>query len=283
MSLRECMLVETPQLGTLVLYKNELISHNIVSEGVWEQDILNVYDHFIKPDMNVIDCGAFVGEHDIFISKRCYLGKVYAFEPHIHNFILLCQNVILNEKTKCIIPINLSLGAKTGINSFGWSLPNNMGSSGISDNNPISEQSDVQNYIQHRKYTQSTFMTTLDSFNFEKVDFIKIDTEGYELNIIKGGLNIIKQSRPIILFEYTHGKSTDEVFDIMKRLNYALFKMGPKNYDVGNYICVPIDKIIDQNELTKIHKLADQLAKENELKYFNEDNKKVQYDEFFNL
>lgn len=44
-------------------------------------------------------------------------------------------------------------------------------------------------------------MRTLDSFAFENVDFIKIDTEGYELNVVKGALETIKRWRPNIVVE----------------------------------------------------------------------------------
>lgn len=43
--------------------------------------------------------------------------------------------------------------------------------------------------------------STLDSFQFEEVDFIKIDVEGYELPVIQGGEETIKKNKPVIICE----------------------------------------------------------------------------------
>jgi FkbM family methyltransferase len=44
-------------------------------------------------------------------------------------------------------------------------------------------------------------MTTLDKFKFENVDFIKIDCEGYELNVLKGAAETIKSCKPVVVVE----------------------------------------------------------------------------------
>lgn len=48
---------------------------------------------------------------------------------------------------------------------------------------------------------------TLDSFGFEKVDFIKIDTEGFESFIVEGGEQTIKRNRPVIIVEQKPGNA----------------------------------------------------------------------------
>ena len=46
-----------------------------------------------------------------------------------------------------------------------------------------------------------TLVKTLDSFNFENVDYIKMDCEGFEYRVIQGGLETIKRCRPVVVIE----------------------------------------------------------------------------------
>jgi len=67
---------------------------------------------------------------------------------------------------------------------------------------------DMMNINQERKLHGENFykeemaeIKTLDDLKFKRVDFIKIDVEGYELEVLKGGIKTIENNRPIILFE----------------------------------------------------------------------------------
>jgi FkbM family methyltransferase len=80
---------------------------------------------------------------------------------------------------------------------------------------------------------------TLDSFEFEAVDFIKIDCEGYELNILQGAVETIKRNKPIIIVEQkpghgqVYGLKDDAAVDFLKNL-------GMKVHTVlsGDYVMV---------------------------------------------
>lgn len=48
---------------------------------------------------------------------------------------------------------------------------------------------------------ESINVKTLDSFNFENINFIKLDAEDKELEILKGGINTITKCHPVILFK----------------------------------------------------------------------------------
>jgi hypothetical protein len=72
--------------------------------------------------------------------------------------------------------------------------------------------------------------------NLTNVDYIKIDVEGSELNVLKGAINTIKQSSPIIEFEYN--KCALDLFNItykdietfLNNLNYVFDKRFDDNY-----------------------------------------------------
>ena len=67
---------------------------------------------------------------------------------------------------------------------------------------------------------------TLDSYNFKTVDLIKIDVEGHEFRVLKGGENTIKKYSPIIIIEDNGsdekwGKETGAI-DLLKEMGYEI-------------------------------------------------------------
>lgn len=69
-------------------------------------------------------------------------------------------------------------------------------------------------------------VNTVDSYNFEDVDLIKIDVEGHEQRVIEGAIKVIKKNKPILIveIEQRHIKNKiDEVFMSILNLNYSGF------------------------------------------------------------
>jgi hypothetical protein len=79
-------------------------------------------------------------------------------------------------------------------------------------------------------------MKTLDSFNLNDVDLIKIDCEGYELFVIQGGIETIKRCRPAIIVEQkpghgeAYGLSDTEAVSFLKDMGYKLVKEMAGDY-----------------------------------------------------
>jgi FkbM family methyltransferase len=69
---------------------------------------------------------------------------------------------------------------------------------------------------------------TLDSYNYTDVDIIKIDVEGYELQVLEGASNTIAQNRPIVQIECVEtqprafGKTIQDVMDYFNNRNYVI-------------------------------------------------------------
>ena len=78
---------------------------------------------------------------------------------------------------------------------------------------------------------------TLDSFNLQYVDFIKIDAEGYEPLVAKGAMNTIERCKPIILYERKehptrYGYQRDSIRDVLMDIGYRMVRKlgkGEKN------------------------------------------------------
>ncbi|MGC9122922.1 MAG: FkbM family methyltransferase [Thermoplasmata archaeon] len=80
---------------------------------------------------------------------------------------------------------------------------------------------------------------TLDSFNLEKVDILKIDVEGFECDVVEGAFNTISKHKPKIIIE-THGsKSRDKCTKLFGSFGYRIFRKGKQtNSDVFDEVVI---------------------------------------------
>jgi len=183
---------ETPVLFcVLFLLIKDIILH----------DQYNLQESSIKNKI-VVDAGANVGLFSIYAAV---LGakKVYAFEPVKETYDILVENIKRNELENRIIPINKGLGDVEERKMISYTCGGDEGAYII----PRSESGVNKPKIQEIK------VITLDDFvkenNIERIDFIKMDTEGYEENILLGAKETIKRWKPILSFSAYH-KPTDK-------------------------------------------------------------------------
>lgn len=162
--------------------------------SLWED--YQVYDFFNRVDptkkCTVVDIGAQIGLYTLY-AKFLPLSTFYAFEPNPESFRLLNDNIKLNDITN-VHSYQLAISDKIGLSTLNTSI-HHMGLHTLGEK-PL-RFSDI------KPITVET--TTLDEFFYKNkisVDFIKIDTEGYEYYILKGGVKTIQTYKPIIQLEY---------------------------------------------------------------------------------
>ena len=146
----------------------------------------------VKPGMMVIDAGANMGFTALNIANKLKnKGIVYAFEPDAHNYSVLQNNLLLNPGLQ-IEPFKLGLGNIKEDVKLEVINESNRGENQITTNPSTPKFSIVA-------------IITLDDFiaeqQIEKVDLIKIDTEGFEMNILKGATETITKNKPVLFIE----------------------------------------------------------------------------------
>ena len=129
-----------------------------------------------------MDIGANVGNHTVFFSMFCEFDGIWAYEPSSNSFELLFRN-IKNNKCNNVCPINLAIGSDYGI----ISMTNNK-------ENPSWNEVKCGNDIAIEPITTR-----------EKVALMKIDVEGYELEVIKGAYKVIEREKPELFIEWHDG------------------------------------------------------------------------------
>jgi len=225
--------------------RNDILWHLDLREGIdlsiyllggFELKTYKTYQNLIKPGQTVIDIGANIGAYTLNFAKIVgNNGSVIAFEPTDYAFNKLKCNINLNPNlAKRIRSYKIMLGKenKSIMEDYVYSSWPVMDYEihGV-DKHPI--------HGGRLKSVRNVEMWKLDSFIKEKnincVDFIKIDVDGYEADILEGSKNTLAKFKPIIGFEvapYTleeKGKSLMHILDYLIPLKYELFNANSRN------------------------------------------------------
>jgi FkbM family methyltransferase len=149
----------------------------------------------MKEGMIVFDIGANIGDTALNFAKRVgQNGKVHAFEPVDITFAKLKKNISLNP-FDTISAHQIALSDQEENLLFGYSWNHN--SSGIQMNKTTAIVGTETNNIAKA--------TTLDSFvktqNILKLDFIKIDVEGFEKYVLRGAIETLNKFKPVMYVE----------------------------------------------------------------------------------
>ena len=172
---------------------NCIISNYIKNNQIWEEHMHNIFKQYVNKDSIVIECGCHIGTHAIPLASLC--KTFYGFEPMPNTYNILNKNMKLNNITNSII-FKKGVADKEGISHYCWIPENNPGGSGL-NNNPMGKP----NWISLTNQNIEVELTTIDLLQLDKLDFMKIDVEGYETLVINGAINTIQKCKPVIIME----------------------------------------------------------------------------------
>lgn len=167
----------------------------------------------VKPGMTVLDVGANIGETAMMFARLTgESGHVYAFEPFPSTFQHLQRHLLRNGQ-KNITAVQLGLADKPGTLKL-ENNPNNTAGNRVS-----AAGSEVQ-------------VSTIDAFITEKkcsrIDFMKIDVEGFELHVLRGADQMLRRDKPVLFVEAVdeflqlQNSSTHALIRFLEDLNYSL-------------------------------------------------------------
>lgn len=196
-------------------YDSEYILNRIEKTGkFYEQDILNKWILPLKNDIKIVyDIGANIGNHTLYFAVNTSAEKIYSFEPMIINYDVLQKNITQNglQNVTCF---NLALGEKKTTAFMEIAKENNNGSAKIVD--------------KHDSSMTEVKVEALDNLNLPNPDFIKIDVEGFEVSVLRGMSNTLKNTNAYIWIEVDENNSR-EVYDIMKSFGYTVCDVNLKS------------------------------------------------------
>lgn len=164
----------------------------IQTNGIHEPEATAVYKRLLKPGMKVLEVGANLGYY-AFIAAEIVgaTGHIYALEPSLDSYALLKKGIVANGFNN-IEAFAFALGDKTGVQKFNVSNTSNF--SNLLD----PEEENLEGWARHHLITSTSNITTTNVVNLntfvkdyhvKTIDIIRMDVEGFELNILESMLN----------------------------------------------------------------------------------------------
>jgi FkbM family methyltransferase len=212
--------------------EDQIVSGKLLQYGFWEEGLTALIKHILKPGMNVVDVGAHVGYYSVLFSALVAPnGQVTSFEPDTHNNSLLRANIRLNHIDNCQIE---DVAVSNNEEDLVLHLdPENLGAHS------------VVNFGNSNK-TVEIRSTSLDSY-FKKrgntrVDFMKIDIEGWEEMALLGAEEILSLNKEIlIVLEFNPNamkelnKEPGKFLEKIRSMGFIMYTVGHKNGDIEKH------------------------------------------------
>jgi len=174
----------------LILFPEISVAKWFYESGIAERSLINwVTETFVSPDKDFVDIGSHVGTYAWTCGKKAQ--HTYAFECSPKTFCYLAANVALQGLEERISVYPFALGSAEGAIEY-YIRSEDGGGNGVQ----YLSEADVG------RKSITVQARTLDSFKLRNVGFIKIDVEGFELEVLKGAQDTLSRNGyPKILFE----------------------------------------------------------------------------------
>lgn len=230
------------------LFPNDnAVSSSIINGWQYEPymfDFLEI-NNIVTSGKDIVDIGANNGSFAVDFSHLVGdKGSVHSFEPQRIIYYQLCGNVFMNgiDNVYCY---NLAIGDTES--EIQIEKPDYFKNGSVNFGNVKVGKIDTDSVLVQQR--------TLDSFDFKDIVFIKIDVQGYELNVIKGAEKTIQKHRPYLFVEFEDdllieaGTSEKELQEKIESLGYIVkrFQEGiPYQTTSGkclDCVCIPKEKI----------------------------------------
>jgi FkbM family methyltransferase len=233
-----------PDGYTFPIDRGTLIGWSIHFFGGYEPEVRAQIKKWLRPGDTALDVGANVGWHALLMATQVgSSGHVYAFEPNDSTRARLTQGIALNQLTQVAVD---SRAVSDRIGRAGFEAPQ---AGDVWDGTGRLTATDADG---------SVACVTLDAFvaerGIDRLAFMKIDVEGWELSVLRGGRRTLETLGPAIVFEYDpayvhrSGGSGAEVTACLTDAGYVLYQLDPRRAplavprldDVGaNVLAVP--------------------------------------------
>lgn len=189
-------------------------------ESDYEKENYTFLAQQVKPGMHIIDIGAHIG---LFSATASQLagpsGKIICFEPTPGTYAVLTETLRLN-KCENVTAVQAAVSEKEGEAVFY-----------VSNIEACNSNSLVNNKAESEAKGYPVKLVTIDSVVKSyslKPSLIKIDAEGAELDVLKGGVAVFREHKPVLIlglhpdFIKQKGDSLDQIWDLLMDCGYEV-------------------------------------------------------------
>ncbi|MFZ4680897.1 MAG: FkbM family methyltransferase [Terrimicrobiaceae bacterium] len=178
------------------------------------------------------DVGSNVGTFGIYAAKTCGPDlSIYAFEFHYPTFATLCANILANDVAESVVPVHLALGKDSGVGtSYYRSL--NSGSALHQLDSAVDFKGDLFEPDSRIQTCRASVDTLCGTWGFHPPDYIKIDTDGNEYDVILGARETFSRAKSMeVLVEFVHHSDAANRFEnivrVLKDCGFSLTERLP--------------------------------------------------------
>jgi len=193
-------------------------------ESNYEEENYNFLQQQVKKGMHIIDIGAHIGLFSVTASQLTGTeGKVICFEPTPGTFNTLTETLRLN-KCSNVTPVQAAVSEQSGVTTFY-----------ISDIEACNSNSLVKNKEEKEISAHEVKLVSIDDVVATysmRPSVIKIDVEGAELDVLKGGIQTFKSIKPILIlgmhpeFIKMKGDTLEAIWDLLIGCSYIVQQEG---------------------------------------------------------
>jgi FkbM family methyltransferase len=196
--------------GRMIYLPNDVfIGRALQTYGEWAEGEVAIFRQLLKPGHFAVDAGANIGVLTLGMATLVGpQGRVHAFEPQVVLHDLLCRNVALNGHAN-VVAHRMAAGAAAGtrhVPPLDYDRPGNFGGVQLGG-----EEGDA------------VPVATVDGLELPRLDLIKADVEGMELDVIKGARESIARFQPAIYVENDRREKSQALIAAILDLGYRLW------------------------------------------------------------
>ncbi len=221
------MTIVSARYGKMQIIDNDsVISRSLRLYGEWAQDEIDLLTSFIRAGSVVVDAGAFIGTHArAFSAIVGASGKIFAFEPRQETAAVLSQNAELATVRNIVV-----LGAALGASENCLTIPrlhfDGTGNFGASTLGLPENEDDAR---------ETVVVRPLDYYGLDRIDFLKIDVEGMELDVLEGARETVERCQPVIFVEANSLESAAPIIQWCRKENYKIYGVLSAAYNASNF------------------------------------------------
>ena len=227
--------------------QTDFVAFWVYWKGLYTYEYTSIFEKIIGKVNGFVDIGSNGGLYSLIAAKKSENIKILAFDPSNAANYFVNENIRINGFSDKITFFKYAMSDKTETLNF-FEVKNrkypylkyNLGGSSSLINHPK-----LFNQISVQAYSFDNFLAENPEYNFE-IDFIKIDAEGAEPNIIKGMKATIEKYKPIIVCEILMDNVGGEIEKLFSDLGYQFFLNRGKDL-------VPVKQILKNNSDDEIY------------------------------
>lgn len=209
------------QGGTRVAVPNvrdNLSAYIVLEQEDWFEDEIRFVRRWLKPGMRAMDVGANVGVYTVAMAKAVGgSGRVWAFEPTPATADCLQHSLDANKFDNVTV---VRAAVSEGAGTMDFSLRTH------AEENAVAKAGSVGPQVLR------VAAVTLDGMSADRgctnIDFVKLDVEGHEFEVIRGAREFLRTNSPLLMFEIRAGASVDlRVLEPLAELGYGFYRLLP--------------------------------------------------------